>query len=57
MASYLLILRPGDLVEGLLIVVTYGLGVLSAGHITLESLRRAVVVSMAVELLVYAARY
>lgn len=49
--------RPKDLTKGLLIPVTYGIGVLSAGGVTGESVVRAVVVLLAVELLVYPARY
>lgn len=57
MAGYLLMPRPKDLVKGLLIPVTYGIGLLSAGAVTGESVLRAVVVLLAVELLVYPARY
>lgn len=57
MAGYLLMPRPKDLVKGVLIPVTYGIGVLSAGGVTGESVLRAVVVLLVVELLVYPARY
>ncbi len=57
LVSYLVMPRPKDLVKGLLIPVTYGLGLLSVGAATGESVLRAVVVLLAVELLVYPARY
>ncbi|BBZ08344.1 hypothetical protein MDOR_25130 [Mycolicibacterium doricum] len=57
MAGYLPMPRRKDLTKGLLIPVTYGIGVLSAGGVTGESVVRAVVVLLAVELLVYPARY
>ncbi|BCI54052.1 hypothetical protein NIIDNTM18_33300 [Mycolicibacterium litorale] len=57
LAGYLLMPRPKDLVKGLLIPVTYGIGLLSAGTVSGESLLRAAVVLLAVELLVYPARY
>jgi hypothetical protein len=49
--------RPKDLVKGLLIPVSYVLGLLSTGGVTGHSLLRAVVVLIAVELLIYPARY
>jgi len=55
--SYLLVPRPKDLVKGLLLPVTYVLGLLSIGEITGQSVLRAAVTLVAVELLVYAARY
>jgi hypothetical protein len=57
MAGYLLMPRPKDLVKGLLIPVTYVLGLLSTGDVTGQSLLRAGVVVIAVELLIYPARY
>jgi hypothetical protein len=57
LAGYLLLPRPKDLVKGWLIVVTYALGLLSAGHVNATSVLRALLVAAAVELLVYQARY
>ncbi|MCT7657521.1 hypothetical protein [Mycobacterium deserti] len=57
MLGYLLMPRPKDLVKGLLIPTTYVLGLLSAGDVTGTSLLRAGVVLLAVELLIYPARY
>jgi hypothetical protein len=57
MMSYLLMPRPKDLVKGLLIVVTYLLGLLSVGEVSGASVVRALVVVAAVELLIYPARY
>jgi fructose-1,6-bisphosphatase/inositol monophosphatase family enzyme len=55
--GYLVMPRPKDLVKGLLIPVTYFVGVLAAGGVTTESLLRAVLVLAAVELFIYPARY
>jgi hypothetical protein len=55
--SYLLVPRPKDLVKGLLLPVTFVLGLLSIAEITGQSVLRAAVVLAAVELLIYAARY
>lgn len=57
LTGYLLMPRPKDLVKGLLIPTTYLLGVVSVGAVTDTTLVRAAVVLMAVELLVYPARY
>lgn len=55
--SYLLIPRPHDLVKGLMIAVPYVVGVLGFGEFGAESACRAFIVILAVELLIYAARY
>ncbi|MCG5431107.1 hypothetical protein LV457_02215 [Mycobacterium sp. MYCO198283] len=49
--------RPKDLVKGWLIPVTFGCGLLSVGEVSGTALLRAVVVWIAVELLIYPARY
>jgi hypothetical protein len=57
LASYLLVPRPKDLVKGLLIPTTFVLGSLGVGGFTGMSVLRAVIVLIAVELLIYPARY
>ncbi len=57
LAAYLLMPRPKDLVKGALIPTTYVLGLFTAGEVTPASLLRAAVVLIAVELLIYPARY
>jgi fructose-1,6-bisphosphatase/inositol monophosphatase family enzyme len=57
LVSYLIMPRPKDLVKGTLIPVTYLLGAVAAGGVTVESLTRAAVTVAAVELLIYPARY
>lgn len=55
--SYLLIPRPHDLIKGLMIAVPYVVGVLGVGEFGVESACRVFIVILAVELLIYAARY
>ena len=55
--GYLLVPRPGDLVKALLMPLVFGLAVLAAGGVDTRALWRAVIVLIALELLVYAARY
>jgi hypothetical protein len=55
--GYLLMPRPKDLAKGLLLPITFVLGLLSTGDVTSETLLRAGVVVAAVELLIYPARY
>ncbi|WP_329793456.1 hypothetical protein V1227_16495 [Lentzea sp. DG1S-22] len=55
--GYLLVPRPGDLVKGLLMPTTFALGVLAGGHWDGQTVLRALVAWIALELLVYPARY
>jgi hypothetical protein len=57
MAGYLVMPRPKDLIKGLLIPVTFLLGVASVAEMTAQSWVRATVVLLVVELLIYPARY
>ncbi|MBP2336755.1 hypothetical protein JOF41_002933 [Saccharothrix coeruleofusca] len=55
--GYLLVPRPKDTVKGLLMPVTFALGVLAGGTPGPEAVLRAAVVWAALELLIYPARY
>jgi hypothetical protein len=55
--SYLLLPRPGDLVKTWIFPAAFAVGVLAAGGIGGRELIRAAVVWMALELLIYQARY
>jgi hypothetical protein len=55
--SYLLLPRPGDLIKAWLFPAAFGLGVLGAGGIGAGELLRAAIVWLALELLIYQARY
>ncbi|MVA77684.1 hypothetical protein GC722_16915 [Auraticoccus sp. F435] len=57
MAGYLLVPRPGDAFKALLIPCAFLLGVLGAGGTDPRTVLRAAVVLLAVELLIYPARY
>jgi hypothetical protein len=55
--SYLLLPRPGDLVKAWIFPAAFVLGVLAAGDASGRELLRAAVVWIALELLIYQARY
>jgi hypothetical protein len=55
--GYLLLPRPGDMVKALLMPATFTLGVLAGGNLDRDALLRAAVAWVALELLVYPARY
>ncbi|MFL6144784.1 MAG: hypothetical protein ACJ72N_23340 [Labedaea sp.] len=55
--GYLLVPRPGDLIKGLLMPATFALGVLAGGNLDRDAVLRAAVAWIALELLVYPARY
>ena len=55
--SYLLLPRPGDLVKAGIFPLTFALGVLSAGGASGRDVLRAAVIWLALELLIYQARY
>ncbi|WP_410574280.1 hypothetical protein [Amycolatopsis sp. cmx-4-61] len=55
--GYLLLPRPGDLVKALLMPAGFVLGALAAGGVDRDAVLRAVVAWIALELLVYPARY
>jgi 4-hydroxybenzoate polyprenyltransferase len=55
--SYLLVPRPGDLIKGSMIAVTFVIGGLGVGELSARATIRALVVILVVELLIYAARY
>jgi len=57
LAGYLLVPRPKDLSKAVLLPVAFGIGSLAAADVSVRSLVRALVVLIAVELLLYAARY
>lgn len=55
--GYLLLPRPGDLVKAWIFPVAFVLGALAAGGVGSEELLRAVLTWVALELLIYQARY
>jgi hypothetical protein len=57
LGSYLLLPRPGDLVKAWIFPAAFALGVLAAGGVGGRELVRAAVVWLALELLIYQARY
>ncbi len=57
LSNYLLLPRPGDLVKGWIFPAAFGLGVLAEGGAGGRELLRAAAVWMALELLIYQARY
>ncbi|KDN16451.1 hypothetical protein [Amycolatopsis rifamycinica] len=57
LVGYLLVPRPKDMVKALLMPATFVLGVLAGGHLDGDTLVRAAVAWVALELLVYPARY
>ncbi len=57
LVGYLLVPRPKDMVKALLMPATFTLGVLTGGHLDRDAVLRAVVAWVALELLVYPARY
>jgi hypothetical protein len=57
LASYLLLPRPGDLVKAWIFPAGFGLGVLAAAGASGEEVLRAALIWVALELLIYQARY
>ena len=55
--SYLAMPRPGDAIKAVLMPLVFGLGVLAEGGASRETLVRALLVLIVLELLVYPARY
>jgi hypothetical protein len=55
--SYLIVPRPGDVVKAVLMPLIFGLGVLAAGGASRETVWRALLALVVLELLVYPARY